>query len=116
MNPILFAAAVILGFLATQQYLNVTNLERFTMSTQAQIDALVAQLRKSHTELVGQLAAAHNGIHTQLVEAGVEDTVDLSALSAIAQALDDLTPDAEPAEIAAVDETCLLYTSPSPRD
>jgi hypothetical protein len=80
--------------IAVAAYLATTHLERVIMSSQqAAVDALVAQLRKSHQEIIGQLAAAHNSINSQLVTAGVEEQVDLSALTAIAQQLDDIVPD-----------------------
>jgi hypothetical protein len=73
-------------------------LERFSMSVQDQINAIVAQLHKAKDEIVGKLEEATAGIQAQLVDAGVAEEVDLSALAGIAQALDDLVPD------AAVDE------------
>jgi hypothetical protein len=77
-------------------------LERFSMSVQDQINAIVAQLHKAKDEIVGKLEEATAGIQAQLVDAGVAEEVDLSALAGIAQALDDLVPDAAVDE--AVDE------------
>jgi hypothetical protein len=70
-------------------------LERFSMSVQDQINAIVAQLHKAKDEIVGKLEEATAGIQAQLVDAGVAETVDLSALAGIAQALDDLVPDVD---------------------
>lgn len=94
MNLVLTSLVVaVVAFLATK------HLEKVIMSSQqAAVDALVEQLRKAHKEIVGELAAAHNTIHSQLVTAGVEDQVDLSALTVIAQQLDDIVPDAEVVE------------------
>jgi hypothetical protein len=69
--------------------------ERITMSTQAQLDALVSQLNKAHKEICDRITAAQEDLQAQLVAAGVsEDAVDLSALAVIAQQLDDVVPDA----------------------
>ena len=67
-------------------------IERQLMSVQDQINALVEQLRKSKDEIVTRLGEAEASIGSQLVDAGVE--VDLSELTNIAQALDDIVPDA----------------------
>jgi uncharacterized protein YaaN involved in tellurite resistance len=80
-------------------YLIFSN-ERHAMSTQEAIDSIVAQLAKAKDEILDEVAA----IQTQLQDANVEDQVDLSGLTAIAQALDDINPDA-PAEIPAEVET-----------
>ena len=74
--------------------------ERHTMSTQDAIDAIVTQLAKAKDEILDEIAA----IQTQLQDANVENQVDLSGLTAIAQALDDINPDA-PAEIPTEVET-----------
>ncbi len=59
-------------------------------SVQSVVDAITAQLTKVRDEIVGQLDA----VTSQVVEAGVEDQVDLSGLQAIADALDAIVPDA----------------------
>jgi hypothetical protein len=66
---------------------------RLEVSTQAVVDALVAQLAKAKDEIVAKLEAATSNVQSQLVDAGVADQVDLSALAAIAQQLDDIVPD-----------------------
>lgn len=68
---------------------------RIIMSTQEVIDAVVAQLTKAKGELVGKLEATQRELQAQVDTAGVSDKVDLSALTAIAQELDDLVPDVE---------------------
>ena len=57
------------------------------MSQQEQIDALAAQLDKVKTEILAQVAA----LQAQIDAGGV---VDLTALTAAVQSLDDLNPDA----------------------
>ena len=89
-------------FVATLHITTHHSIERRIVSVQDQINAVVDQLRKAKDEIVGQLAAAHNNLHTQLVDAGVAEEVDLSALTAIARQLDDIVPDA-PAEPAVED-------------
>jgi uncharacterized protein YPO0396 len=59
-------------------------------AVQSVVDAVVAQLTKVRDEIVGRLAE----VESQVVEAGVEDQVDLSGLQAIADALDAIVPDA----------------------
>lgn len=63
------------------------------MSTQYVVDKIVAQLAKAKDEIVAKLESATSDVQSQLVEAGVADQVDLSALAAIAQQLDDIVPD-----------------------
>lgn len=71
-------------------YLTVT-IERLAMSTQESIDAIVVQLGKAKDEVVAKIA----DVQAQLDAAAVPaEVVDLSALSAAAQALDDVVPDA----------------------
>ena len=99
--PTIAAFAALAGFTIAGYALTIESIERLRMSTQSAIDAVVAQLTKAHTE---QLEAATLGIQAQLVDAGVADKVDLSALAAIAQKLDDLVPDAEVDEAVEDDE------------
>ena len=61
-----------------------------TMSTQDTINAVVAQLGKAKDEILAQIA----DLNTQIANAGVAEQVDTSALTAAAQALDDIVPDA----------------------
>jgi hypothetical protein len=64
---------------------------RLTMSTQEAIDAVVTQLGKAKTEIVAKIA----DVQAQLDAANVPaEVVNLSALTAAAQALDDIVPDA----------------------
>ena len=102
--PTIAAFAALAGFTIAGYALTIESIERLRMSTQSAIDAVVAQLTKAHTELADQLEAATLGIQAQLVDAGVADTVDLSALAALAQKLDDLVPDAEVDEAVEDDE------------
>lgn len=74
----------------------VSTIGRHLMSTQATIDAVVAQLSKARGEIVAardELLARIADIQDQLDSAGA-DEVDLSALTAVAQTLDDIVPDA----------------------
>jgi hypothetical protein len=85
------ATLVVSGFtLWVIAYLTVT-IERLAMSTQESIDAIVVQLGKAKDEVVAKIA----DVQAQLDAAAVPaEVVDLSALSAAAQALDDVVPDA----------------------
>lgn len=67
---------------------------RHLMSTQEVIDAVAAQLAKAKDEILTKIA----DLNAQIAEAGVADQVDTSALTAVAQALDDVVPDAAPTE------------------
>jgi hypothetical protein len=100
------AAMVLLGQLNTARTIDsqMRYLDgRIRMSQQEVIDGIVAQLAKAKNELAEKLEAATLGVQAQLVEAGVVEQVDLSALAGIAQALDDLVPDAV-AEVEDADE------------
>lgn len=75
------------------------------MSAQETVNAVVAQLGKAKAELLEKIA----DLQLQLDDAKVADVVDLSELVAVAQALDDIVPDAEepadePVEDPAEDE------------
>ena len=88
------AILLIPAYMAALAYTQQNLTERITImsdSTQQSIDAVVAQLTKSHQELSAELAKATADINDQIAAAGVE--VDLSALTSIAQQLDDLVPD-----------------------
>jgi hypothetical protein len=82
---------IICGFtLWVAGYLTAT-IGRLYMSTQESIDGIVAQLGKAKDELLTEIAA----VKAQLEAASVPaETVDLTALTAAAQALDDIVPDA----------------------
>lgn len=67
------------------------------MSTQDIINAVVTQLGKAKDELLTQIA----DLNAQIANAGVAEQVDTTALTAAAQALDDIVPDAAPADPAA---------------
>lgn len=64
------------------------------MSTQDAINAVVDQLRKAQGEITTELAS----VQAQLEAAGVAEQVDLSALAAVAQSLDDIVADSVPVE------------------
>jgi hypothetical protein len=84
---------IICGFtLWVAGYLTLT-IERLAMSTQESIDAVVAQLGKAKDEVVAKIA----DVQAQLDAAAVPaEVVNLDALNAAAQALDDIVPDAPP--------------------
>lgn len=106
MNPttaILAALAALAGITLTAHRYTILTAERHHHMTQAAIDALVAQLAKARDEIVTKLEQATTNVEAQLVEAGVAEQVDLSALTAIAQALDDIVPDTE--DNSGLDET-----------
>jgi len=85
------ALLIVSGFtLWAIAYLTVT-IERLTMSLQSSLDEIVVKLGAVRQEIVGKLA----DVQAQLDAANVPaETVDLSALTAAAQALDDIVPDA----------------------
>lgn len=64
-----------------------------TMSVQDAVNAVTGQLRKAQAEIVAKI----DDVQAQLDAAGVAQDIDLSALTAAAQALDDIVPDAAPA-------------------
>ena len=71
-------------------YLTLT-IGRLQMSTQESIDAVVTQLGKAQAEIVSKIA----DVQAQLDAANVPaEVVNLDALNAAAQALDDIVPDA----------------------
>lgn len=73
-------------------YLTIT-IGRLAMSTQDSIDAIVVQLGKAKDEVVAKIA----DVQAQLDAAGVPaEQVDLTALTAAAQALDDVVADEPP--------------------
>jgi hypothetical protein len=84
---------IICGFtLWVAAYLTLT-IGRLAMSTQESIDAVVAQLGKAKDEVVAKIA----DVQAQLDAAAVPaEVVNLDALNAAAQALDDIVPDAPP--------------------
>jgi len=71
---------------------------RHLMSTQETINAIVTQLGKAKDEIVAKIA----DVQAQLDAASIPaETVDLTALTTAAQALDDIVPDPAPADPAA---------------
>jgi predicted Zn-dependent protease with MMP-like domain len=84
----LAAVGVVLWAMARLIY----TLEGFTMSTQAALDAITATLVKAQREIVARIA----DVQAQLDAAGVAEQIDLSSLTAAAQALDDVVPDVAP--------------------
>jgi len=85
------ATLIVSGFtLWAIAYLTVT-IERLTVSLQSSVDEIVVKLGAVREEIVAKLA----DVQAQLDAAAVPaEVVDLSALSAAAQALDDVVPDA----------------------
>lgn len=66
-------------------------IEGFRMSTQDAVNAVTEQLVKAQREIVARIA----DVQAQLDAAGVAEQIDLSSLTAAAQALDDVVPDPE---------------------
>jgi len=87
------ATLAVCGFtLLVIAYLTLTT-ERLAMSTQESVDAIVVQLGKAKDEVVAKIA----DVQAQLDAAGVPaEQVDLTALTAAAQALDDVVADDAP--------------------
>jgi len=87
------ATLAVIGFtLWVIAYLTIT-IGRLNMSTQESIDAIVTQLGKAKDEVVAKIA----DVQAQLDAAGVPaEQVDLTALTAAAQALDDVVADEPP--------------------
>lgn len=88
-----FWFAVMLGSLAFAIY-QLTTIGRFLMATQAEVDALTNQVVKIGSE-VQNVKTELAKVQAQVDALGVP--VDLSALSAAIQSVDDLNPDAQPA-------------------
>ena len=75
----------------------VSTTGRHIMSVQKSIDAVVAQLTKARAEIVqarDELLASIAEVQDQLDNAEAPEDVDLTALTAAAQSLDDIVPDA----------------------
>ena len=70
------------------------------MSTQETVNAIAAQLRKAKDEIVAKIV----DLNVQIEDAGVADVVDTSELVSVAQALDDIVPDAPEAVEEVVSE------------
>lgn len=66
-------------------------IEGFNVSTQDAVNAVTEQLVKAQREIVARIA----DVQAQLDAAGVAEQIDLSSLTAAAQALDDVVPDPE---------------------
>lgn len=89
MNFLAVWVAAGLFALAGFQLLVLSEISRSVMSVQEIVDGLVVQVGKSKTELMNRLAE----LQLQVDSAGVAEQVDLSALSAAIQGLDDIVPD-----------------------
>lgn len=70
----------------------VSTLGRTLMTTQQDIDNAVAVLNKAKTEILATIA----DLNTQIADAGVTEQIDTSALTAVADSLDNIVPDALP--------------------
>ena len=86
------SCALILALLVMHTIDALDKLRERIVSTQDAINAVVEQLVKAQREIVNRIA----DVQAQLDAAGVAEKVDLSSLTAAAQALDDVVPDAEP--------------------
>ena len=76
------------------------SLKGVLVSTQDAVNAVTAQLVKAQREIVSRIAE----VQAQLDAAGVAEQIDLSSLTAAAQALDDVVPDElveQPADVEA---------------
>ena len=91
----------------------VSTTGRQVMSVQESIDSVVAQLTKARAEIVqarDELLASIADVQEQLDSVEAPEDVDLTALTAAAQSLDDIVPDApevpdeEPVEDVPADE------------
>ena len=92
------AAVIFVATLIVTAYTDLTTrtnqLENLIMSNaQEVIDAVTAQIVHAQGELVGRIAE----VQAQLDAAGVAEQIDLTSLTAAAQALDDVVPDDGPA-------------------
>jgi hypothetical protein len=88
---------IVCGFTLWVAAYMLKTIERFHMSTQESIDAVVAQLGKAKDEVVAKIA----DVQAQLDAANVPaEVVNLDALNSAAQALDDIVPDAPAAPTA----------------
>ena len=86
--------AFILALLVMHTIDALDKLREKIVSTQDTVDAIVAQLAKARAEILAKLT----DVQAQLDAAGVAEQVDLGPLVDIAQALDDVVPDAAVAE------------------
>lgn len=87
------SCALILALLVMHTIDAIDTLRERIISTQDAVNAVVEQLVKAQREIVSRIA----DVQAQLDAAGVAEQIDLSSLTAAAQALDDVVPDAEPA-------------------
>lgn len=86
------SCALILALLVMHTIDALDKLREKIVSTQDAINAVVEQLVKAQREIVNRIA----DVQAQLDAAGVAEQVDLSSLTAAAQALDDVVADVEP--------------------
>lgn len=87
---ILTAVACLFTRAADQRTLTATIREIIVTATQDTIDAIVAQLGKVKSELIAKLT----DLQAQIDAGTPAEQLDLGPLTAAAQALDDLVPDA----------------------
>ena len=85
--------AVMLALLVMHTIDALDKLRVKIVSTQDAINAVVEQLVKAQREIVSRIA----DVQAQLDAAGVAEQIDLTSLTAAAQALDDVVPDDGPA-------------------
>lgn len=86
-------SGLILALLVMHTIDALDKLREKIVSTQDSINAVVEQLVKAQREIVNRIA----DVQAQLDAAGVAEQIDLTSLTAAAQALDDIVPDADPA-------------------
>ena len=99
LHLLLAATLFAIAFLCFTQ----STLGKAIMSTQASVDAVVVQLGKAQVEITTRITEVQAQLDAAQVPA---ESVDLSALVAAAQALDDIVPDVEvlvdePADVVA---------------
>ena len=86
------SCALILALLVMHTIDAIDTLRERIISTQDAVNAVVEQLVKAQREIVSRIA----DVQAQLDAAGVAEQIDLSSLTAAAQALDDVVADVEP--------------------
>ena len=92
----LFLACTILLWIDHGMY---NNQGVILVSIQDAVNTVVAQLNKAHGEIMSKIA----DVEAQIEAAGAAGQVDLSALVAAAQALDDIVPDPVEVEVEVED-------------
>lgn len=97
----------------------VSTTGRYLMSLQATIDGVVAQLAKAREEIVqarDELLAKIADVQDQLDNAEAPEDVDLTALTAAAQSLDDIVPDAPEVTDEPADDVVVEVDDDEPAD